>query len=129
MFANPFLWKKNKKSEQNFFLFVTSEGVRPPNFGVHFLGAVKEIYKMHRWRKLYCHKVQYDTPYDQIGPTVLDIGAGATGFGPSTSYILVYSVNALSYWVEIWYGGLLWLSTLHIDQELKSAPPNPLKPP
>ena len=41
---------------------------------------------------MYCPKVQYDTPYDQIGPTVLDLGAGATGFGPSTSYILVYSV-------------------------------------
>ena len=71
---------------------MTSEGGRPPNFGGHFLEAEIKIQKSHRRRELYCPKVQYDTPYDKIGPSVLDLRWGATGFGPSSSYISVYSV-------------------------------------
>ena len=72
---------------------MTSEGGLPPNFGGHFLGAEMEIQKSHRRRELYCPKLQLDTPYDQIGPLVLAVRWGATGFDPSSSYILVYSVN------------------------------------
>ena len=71
---------------------MTLAGGRPPNFGGHFLGAEMEIKNSHRRRELYCPKLQLDTPYDQIGPSVLAVCWGATGFGPSSSYILVYSV-------------------------------------
>ena len=88
--------KKNAENGKKKFLdFLTLRGGRPPIFGGRFFGPGVEIWKSLRTSKLYGPNLQNDTPYDQIEPVVWSVWGVAPGFGPSTSYILVFSVHWL----------------------------------
>ena len=49
-------------------------------FGVEFLKNGTEIKKSPRWRKLYCNKLQNDTPYDPVEVLSKAVGGGANRF-------------------------------------------------
>ena len=49
-------------------------------FGVEFLKNGSEIKKSPRWRKLYCNKLQNDTPYDPVEVLPKAVGGGANRF-------------------------------------------------
>ena len=49
-------------------------------FGEEFLKRVSEIEKSPRWRKLYCDKLQNDTPYDPMDVLSQAVGRGANLF-------------------------------------------------
>ena len=60
--------------------FDLPRGCPPPVFGVEFLKNGTEIKKSPRWRKLYCNKLQNDTPYDPVEVLSKAVGGGANRF-------------------------------------------------